>query len=98
MTHEIGFYRATDGDQQAGAPFPGDTFRMVQKTIADLDPSVVSGLETTASSKHDELRQRQGRDSLCDPGELILGATLSILETARQEDTLQVRRKAKEDA
>ena len=92
MTHEIVFYRAPDGNQQAVAPFLGDTFRVPQKTIAGLDPSVVSVLETTARSKQDELRQRQERDSLRNPGELIPGAALSILETVRQERPRQIER------
>jgi hypothetical protein len=80
MNNEIVFYSTPDGDKKVAVVFQDENFWLTQKAIARL-----FGVEAPAISKH--LR------SIYETGELERKATLSILETVRQEGRRSVKRK-----
>ena len=80
MTNEIVFYSTPDGDKKVEVLFQDENFWLTQKAIARL-----FGVEAPAISKH--------LGNIYETGELERKATLSILETVRQEGRRSVKRK-----
>jgi len=77
--HQIVFYRSTDGDRQIQVPFRAESFWLPQRAIAEL-----FGVRVPAISKH--------LANIFESGELDRSATVSSLETVRQEGTRRVAR------
>ena len=80
MNNEIVFYSTPDGDKKVEVLFQDENFWLTQKDIARL-----FGVEIPAISKH--------LGNIYETGELEQKATLSILETVRQEGSRSVKRK-----
>jgi hypothetical protein len=80
MNNEIVFYSTPDGDKKVEVLFQDENFWLTQKDIARL-----FGVEIPAISKH--------LGNIYETGELERKATLSILETVRQEGSRSVKRK-----
>ena len=80
MNNEIVFYSTPDGDKKVEVLFQDENFWLTQKDIARL-----FGVEVPAISKH--------LGNIYETGELERKATLSILETVRQEGSRSVKRK-----
>ena len=79
MNNEIVFYSTPDGDKKVEVLFQDENFWLTQKAIARL-----FGVEDPAISKH--------LGNIYETGELKREATLSILETVRQEGSRSVKR------
>ena len=80
MNNEIVFYSTPDGDKKVEVLFRDENFWLTQKAIARL-----FGVEVPAISKH--------LGNIYETGELERKATISILETVRQEGGRSVKRK-----
>lgn len=80
MPNEIILYSTPQGDKKIEVYFQDENFWLTQKAIAEL-----FGVETPAISKH--------LANIYESGELRQEATLSILETVRQEGARTVKRK-----
>jgi hypothetical protein len=80
MNNEILFYSTPDGGKKVEVLFQDENFWLTQKDIARL-----FGVEVPAISKH--------LGNIYETGELERKATLSILETVRQESSRSVKRK-----
>lgn len=80
MNNEIILYSTPQGDKKIEVYFQDENFWLTQKAIAEL-----FGVETPAISKH--------LANIYESGELRQEATLSILETVRQEGARTVKRK-----
>lgn len=78
-TGELIFYRAADGDRHIRVLLHEDNFWMPQRDIAEL-----FGVRVPAISKH--------LANIYESGELQRAATISILETVRQEGSRRVTR------
>lgn len=79
-TPNIILYSTPDGDKRIDVLFHDENFWLTQKAIAEL-----FGVEVPAISKH--------LGNIYDSGELDREATISILETVRQEGNRDVKRK-----
>lgn len=80
MTPNIILYSTPEGDKKIDILFHDENFWLTQKAIAEL-----FGVEVPAISKH--------LGNIYDSGELDREATISILETVRQEGSRDVKRK-----
>lgn len=80
MPNEIILYSTPQGDKKIEVYFQDENFWLTQKAIAEL-----FCVETPAISKH--------LANIYESGELRQEATLSILETVRQEGARAVKRK-----
>jgi len=80
MSNEIVFYSTPDGDKKVEVLFQDENLWLTQKAIARL-----FGVEVPAISKH--------LGNIYETGELERKATISILETVRQEGSRSVKRK-----
>ena len=80
MNGEIVFYSTPDGDKKVEVVFQDENFWLTQKAIARL-----FGVEVPAISKH--------LGNIYETGELEYKATVSNMETVRQEGSRSVKRK-----
>ena len=79
MSNELIFYKTPDGEQRIEVVYQDENFWMSQGALAEL-----FGVKIPAISKH--------LKNIFESGELEQAATVSKMETVRQEGSREVRR------